>query len=57
MNGVNQREVRGSEHREHVMEGRAMGAILQPDAPAQRRAMTPKAENYIKSSLIIGTAA
>lgn len=34
MNGVKQREVRGSEHHEHVQEGRSMSAILQPDSIA-----------------------
>lgn len=32
MNGVRQREVRGSDTREHIMEGRAMNAILCPDS-------------------------
>jgi len=34
MNGVKKREPRGSDHREHVLEGRSMNAILCPDSAA-----------------------
>lgn len=55
MNGIKKREVRGSEFHEHVQEGRSMCAILQPDSIAQtRRAMTPKASTFIRSSNAIG---
>lgn len=58
MNGVKKREVRGSEFHEHVQEGRSMNAILQPDSIAQtRRAMTPQANTYIRSSNAIGSGA
>ena len=57
MNMVRQREACGSEVREHVMEGRAMNAILCPESAAQRRAMTPRADAFTSSSLMIGTHA
>ena len=34
-----------------------MNAILQPDSAPQRRAMTPKADNFVRSSLAIGISA
>ena len=56
MNGVRQREVSGSEHREHVMEGRSMCAILMPDAAPQRRCMTPRTDTFAKTSQLIGSS-
>lgn len=56
MNGVESREVRGSEHHEHNLEGRSMCAILQSEP---RRAMTPKASTtfFASSAQDIGSSA
>ena len=37
MNGVEKREVRGSQKHEHVLEGRSMSAILRQAPPATSR--------------------
>lgn len=58
MNGVKKRDVSGSEFHERNQEGRSMNAILQPDSVAQtRRATTPQAGNFIRSSTAIGSGA
>jgi hypothetical protein len=54
MNGVRQREAGGSQYREHVMEGRAMHAILEPESAPQRRNMTPQADRFVRISTQIG---
>ena len=46
MNGVKQREVRGEEGHEPVLEGRSMAAILMPDALPQKRCRTPVVNNF-----------
>ena len=57
MNSVKKRNVSGSEFPERNQEGRSMNAILQPDSVAQtRRAMTPQASNFIRSSNDIGSS-
>ena len=55
MHAVKPGRLGGEEQHERNHEGRSMNAILQPDSAPQRRCMTPRVNNFSKSSQQIGT--
>lgn len=58
MNGVGRRAPSGSAHPEHIMAGRTMSSIVQPDMqqPSERRAYSQQ-QRFNKSSTMIGSNA